>query len=156
MTTTKVHHGNPFDGFFPEERTERQKSRYSNIWFRVCVSQIPPRDDQFEHQLDMGRLLIPNILEHKRFTNNGSLFFCFPERWMSQKEQYHFIELLVHHPSIVKAEMTVVDMFTMSPVILTHLENDDLRQVTPKKHVDGLSPATNRALSKIGKDEDEE
>ena len=74
---------------------------------------------------------------------------------MSQKEQYHFIELLVHHPSIVKAEMTVVDMFTMSPVILTHLEYDDLRQITLKKHVDGLSPAINKALSKFKSEEEE-
>jgi len=154
MKTHVISQQNPFDGYFPEERTERQKSRYSNIQFRVCVSQIPPRDDQFEHQLDMGRLLIPTILEHKKFTNNGSLFFCFPERWMSQKEQYHFIELLVHHPSVAKAEMTVVDMFTISPVILTHLENDDLRLITLKKHVDGLSPAIDKALSKIKRDDE--
>lgn len=155
MSRTKINQGNPFDGYFPDGRTERQKSRYPNIWFRVCVSQIPPRDDQFQFQLDMGRALIPQILEHKKFSNNGNLTFCFPERWMSQNEQIHFIELLVHHPSVVKSKLTIVDMFTMSPLILTNLEVDDLRQISLKKHVNGLSLATSKALAKIEKDEED-
>lgn len=115
----------------------------------VCVSQIPPRDSQFDFQLEMGRDLIEKVLHHTTFTNNGNLFFCFPERWLSQKEQHYFVQLLTKHPSIVKADMTQIDMITMSPLIVSNLYNDDCRCLTLKKHVEGLDKKTYNVLDKL-------
>lgn len=157
MNSTKISTGNPLDGYFPKEPTESQRKRFANIWFRVCVSQIPPRDSQFDFQLDMGRNLIEKVLHHTAFANNGTLFFCFPERWLSQKEQYYFVPLLTKHPSIVKADMTQIDMITMSPLIVTNLWNEDCRCLTLKKHVEGLDKKTHDVIAKLnldGYDED--
>ena len=148
---TQIFQGNPFHGFesFGDGPNEDQKKRNPKIWFRVLVSQLPPRDEQFLFHLEMGRSHIQAVLEHRKLGSNN-LFFCFPERWMCAKEEMMFIPLLEKHPEILKSQLTIVSMITKSPLIAGNLRKDDLRSLrNPKLELGGLTKATQKLVEKF-------
>lgn len=123
MTTTVSRAGEWIFGRFPDQPTDRQINHYKNMWWRVALSHIPPRDPRFEFEIDLGIAQIPAVLSHKplRFNQKGDgqyICFFFPERWMTTQEEQFFPYQLTQHPQVTAAKMTVVEMVTKSPLII--------------------------------------
>lgn len=150
MTFQTISQREPF-GFaaFGNGPTEEQQKCNDKIWFRVLVSQIPPRNSRFEFYLEMGRQHIDAVLEHKKLDIDGYIMFCFPERWMNAKEQMLFIPLLQKHPLFKKSKgITTVDIITASPLIVTNLHKDDLAVFKEEKAKEGGLSAKTHELEK--------
>ncbi len=125
---------------FPAKPTDRQLATYKNLWWRVALSHIPPRDERFEFERDFGMPLIPAVLEHRplRFglkVDGGGqhLTFVFPERWLTTQEEYSFVSRLTEHPEVKAAKLTVVDLVTKSPLLIGSFIRDDILIISDPK-----------------------
>lgn len=129
--TPPIRMGSPLDWFieaFPKEPVESQKRDIPNIWFRVGVMKdIPPTDSRFEYCLDMGMPNIEKILFHEPLNLDGELTFVFPERHMTVHDEHGFVYMLVKHPQIRAAKMTIVDIVTKSPLLISGFRREDIR-----------------------------
>lgn len=139
MSTITTHRpGDWIGALFPASPTDRQMEMCLNIWWRVCVMHIPPRDQRFECEREFGSGKLDAVLTHQPLlpdyrTKNGKgrhLLFVFPERHLSTQEEYVFVPRLITHPDIQSAKMTVIDLVTKSPLIVGNFIRDDVRIVS--------------------------
>ncbi len=121
---------------FPKCMTERQMLEWRNIWWRVCVSHIPPRSERFEFERDFGCGKLEAILEHqplnlKPVCDGGyHLLLMFPERHLSTQEEYVLVPLLAKHPEIREMKLIIIDIVTKSPLIVGNFLKDDVRIIS--------------------------
>lgn len=158
MSVTVSRPGDWIGGLFPPSPTREQLEAHRNIWWRVCLMHIPPRDPRFEFELEFGMQHIEAVLEHRPFnvgttTDCGRgqhILFVFPERWMTTQEEYVFVPMLQAHPQIVEKQMTVVDLVTKSALIIGSFIRDDIRIVKRADEADqmGVSRACSDAWRK--------
>lgn len=135
MATTVSAPGAWINRFFPRHQTDRQMREWKNIWWRVLVSHIPPRDPFFEYERDFGSGLIPAVLAGDPFrpdmlVGDGRgirLLFVFPERHLTTQEEYIFLHKLKEHPLVMGAQLAVIDVVTKSPLLIGSLLRDDIR-----------------------------
>ena len=140
----------------PKEMTERQLKDWFNIFWRVALMWIPPRDERFDYIREMGSGQIDAVLNNEPLkmsatTSNGGqhIIFIFPERHMTTQEEYVFADCLVKHHQIVDAPLTIIDMVTKSPLLIGSLLADDIRIIKDTKDFDmGLSNAHRAAKFK--------
>ncbi len=114
---------------FPKLRTPRQLAQNKNFWFRIALSHIPPRDERFEYERDIGMAAIPHVLAHTTLRVAGdppSLDFFFPERWMSTQEEQAFVYRLMSHPQLTGLPLVRVDIVTKSPLLIGSFIRDDI------------------------------
>jgi hypothetical protein len=149
--------GIPGDWIFNEENfgktiTTRQLQEWQNIWWRVAVLHIPPRDQRFDFFREMGSGLIDKVFAHQplgvhRIKEGGQrLFFVFPERHMTTQEEYYFLQRLQTHPDIVSAKLSIIDIVTKSPLIIGSLLKQDVRIITAEEWPGGLPLGLQEAM----------
>jgi len=117
--------------FFPAKGpTPKQKTHWSNIWWRVLVSMVAPRDEFFDARRDVGAMRIEPVLQkgalyltERRF----HLGYFFPERWLTVDEEEEFVNNLVTHPEVAEADLVVIDLITKSQSIVKNFLPDDVR-----------------------------
>jgi hypothetical protein len=120
--------------------------RYKEDEYRVplacaIVRDLPPRDEEFEYFLEMGRGYIDRIFEQTDLglPKDGYMHMVFPERWMSCVEQRFIIVALNKHPQakLVKG----VYIMTSSPILIGEMYGAVRMLDFPgkKKHVDAFS-----------------
>jgi hypothetical protein len=118
---------------FPEAPTPRQMETWGNIWWRVVLPWIPPRDSRFDFERDFGMTKIDDVLNKKPLKldttvkSGGHVLFVFPERWLSTQEEYTFTPDLKENPTIKNSKMTIIDIVTKSPLILGSFIKEDVR-----------------------------
>jgi len=137
MSIRAVKPGSWINDLFPKGPTERQLQDCFNIWWRICLMHIPPRDTRYEFDRDWGMGQIDAVMEHLPIKLDHSvsgggqqIMFVFPERWMSTQEEYMFVPMLKSHPQIVEAKLTIIDIVTKSPLIIGNFLKDDVRIVS--------------------------
>lgn len=75
------------EGHFSSSPTHEQIKEWKNIWWRVALSWIPPRDSRFDYGREMGCNLIDNVFNKcplgiaKTKSGGQHLMFVFPERY---------------------------------------------------------------------------
>ena len=128
------------DELFPKSITKRQVEIWGNIWWRVALMHIPPRDSRFDYDRDFGLGQIEAVLNKEPLnmgvvTKGGGqqIMFVFPERWLSTQEEQIFPVALSENPQIKKAKMTIIDLVTKSPLIIGNFIKEDIRIITKKK-----------------------
>lgn len=137
--------GEWLNDIFPRKMTDRQLKDCFNIWWRVALMHIPPRDPRFDFDRDWGMPKIEAVLEHKLLkmdtmveTGGQQIMFVFPERWMTTQEEYFFSSMLKSHPQIRDAKLTIIDIVTKSPLIIGDRIKEDIRIVKPTDDPDGM------------------
>ena len=131
---------------FPTHPTARQLQHWKNIFWRVALMWIPPRDERFEFINEMGRAHLDAVLNNQLLkiskTNNGGqrIFFVFPERYLTTQEEHVFCDCLARHDQILAAKLTIIDLVTKSPLIIGNFLSDDVRVIKDTTNYDrGLS-----------------
>jgi hypothetical protein len=132
-TVTKP--GQWIESFFPKAMTMEQVKAWKNIWWRVALMHIPPRDDRFQFERDFGMGQIQAALNKEplnmgRVTKTGKgqqIMFVFPERWLSTQEEQLFIPALYENKQIKDAGLTIIDIVTKSPLIIGNFIKEDIR-----------------------------
>ena len=135
--------------FLPNKMTERQLAHWRNIWWRIALTWIPPRDSRFDFMREMGSPQIDNVLTNKPLkfgvqTDGGGqhILFVFPERHLTTQEEHIFVPSLWGHHQIVDATLTIIDIVTKSPLILGNFLADDVRIIKDEEDWEtGLSNA---------------
>lgn len=141
---------------FENGPNDRQIETWKNIWWRICLMHIPPRDSRFDYEREMGSQLVESVLEHRSLnvkkTKAGDgqrLLFVFPERYMTTQEEYYFIPMLRKHPDVVDMKLNIIDVVTKSALIIGNFIKDDIRIVKPEgAELMGISQATSDAMKK--------
>lgn len=141
MSTTAKRPGQWIGELFPKRPTTEQLQEWRNIWWRVVVTSVPPRDQKFEYEREMGGPLVEKVLRHQplgltKIGEKGGqhLLFVFPERWMSTQEEQAFVPLLRVHPDIWNASLTIIDIATKSPLIIGNFLKEDVRIWRSEEH----------------------
>lgn len=121
---------------FPDKMTPEQIANCKNIWWRVALTHIPPRDPEFEYLKEWGAGNIEPALYHEPLklsaeTKGGGqhVGFFFPERHITTQEEYVFVPMLKSHPQIVNAKLTIIDIVTKSALIIGNFLKYDVRIV---------------------------
>lgn len=139
---------------FPRKPTKRQLEHWFNVFWRVALLWIPPRDERFEYLRDMGAAQIDAVLNNlplnmSATTESGGqhIMFIFPERHMTTQEESVFADSLARHHQIIHAKMTVIEIATKSALILTNFLSDDVRVIKDTGDFQtGLSNAHRQAV----------
>lgn len=157
MTIKVSSPGRWINDLFPSKPTDRQLQDCFNIWWRVCLMHIPPRDQRYEYERDFGMPKLEPILEHRPFKldtivkgGGQQLLLIFPERWLTTQEEYMLVPQIKSHPQVKDAKLTIVDIVTKSPLIVGNFLKDDIRIVKPGDDPDGMgiNKATRKAMEK--------
>ena len=132
--------GRWINDIFPTKMTTEQIKTWNNIWWRVALMHIPPRDSRFDYERDFGMGQIDAVLNKEPLnmsvvTKGGGqhIMFVFPERWLSTQEEQMFPYELKNNPQIKKAKMTVIDLVTKSPLIIGNFIKEDIRIISKKE-----------------------
>jgi hypothetical protein len=113
--------------FFPKGPTNRQISEWGNIWWRVVVSSLPPRHEQFEYMRSIGSGLVESVLLHQPLRSHRHLCFFFPEQMLSTQEEQLFVPMLQSHPDVVNEPFTIIDICTKSALLIGNFIKEDIR-----------------------------
>lgn len=125
--------GDWISDLFEKGPNAEQLKEYRNIWYRIVVSWIPPRDPRWEYELNFGARDVEAVLNgtqlspKNRVEKGQHLYFVFPERHMSTQEEYIFLHKLENHPDVMNLGLTIVDMVTKSPLIIGRCLKWDIR-----------------------------
>lgn len=135
---------------FPTKPTTRQLLHWHNIFWRVALMWIPPRDERFEFIKEFGASQIDAVLNNQpikmgKVTSSGEgqhILFVFPERYLTTQEESVFVDCLARHDQIMAAKLTIIDVVTKSPLIVGNFLADDVRVIKDTQNFDtGLSNA---------------
>ena len=137
----------------PSKPTKRQFAYWNNIWWRVALPWLPPRDSRFDFIRDMGSPQLDKVLaneplkfDHTTKSGGQHLLFVFPERHLTTQEEYTFVPSLYAHHQIIDAKMTVIDLVTKSALIIGNFLKDDVCIIKDEEDWDtGLSNAHRQA-----------
>ena len=154
MTITAGRPGDWIFNQFPDTPTDRQLQYWKNIFWRVAVMWIPPRDARFDMEREMGVGQIENVLQNKPLnmavtTSDGGqhIMFVFPERHMTTQEEQQFPDCLARHHQIIDAPLTIIDLVTKSALIVGGCLSDDVRVIKDTEDFEtGISNAQRQAV----------
>jgi hypothetical protein len=137
-----------FSGAVPAVKSGSRESYKVPIACAI-VRDLPPRDEDFEYFLEMGRGYIDPIFEQTDLglPKDGYMYMVFPERWMSCQEQRYLIVALCAHPQA--QEIKGLYIITSSPILIGEMygENVILDFPDKKKHVqafESFEPAVDK------------
>jgi hypothetical protein len=153
MTVTAGRPGDWIFNEFPDTPTDRQLKYWRNIFWRVAVMWIPPRDPRFDMWRDMGSGQIEAVLHNEPLkmavtTEDGGqhIMFLFPERHLTTQEEQQFPVCLYRHHQIVDAPLTVIDLVTKSALIVGGFLSDDVLVIKDTEDFEtGISNAQREA-----------
>lgn len=142
---------------FDRKMADRQHEYWGNIFWRVAVMSIPPRDPRFEFIKEMGCGQLDNILCDRPInmsatTERGGqhLRLVFPERHLTTQEEHILVPCLQWHHQIKDAPLTIIDIVTKSPLMVGNFLKEDVRIIRDAEDFDnGLSNECRKAFPKL-------
>ena len=151
-TIKATHPGDWIFSQFPTHPTDRQLQHWKNIFWRIALMWIPPRDERFEFINEIGRTQLDPVLNNQPLkmttTPNGSgqhILFIFPERHLTTQEEHVFCDCLTRHHQILTAQLSIIDVVTKSPLIIGNFLSDDVRVIKDTQDFNGGLSNAHRA-----------
>lgn len=153
MTITARRPGDWIFKEFSDTPTDRQLQYWKNIFWRVAVMWIPPRDARFDMCREIGARQIEAALHNKPLnmgltTSDGGqhVMFVFPERHLTTQEEQQFPDCLARHHQIIDAPLTIIDLVTKSALIVGGFLAGDVRVIKDTEDFEtGISNAQRQA-----------
>ena len=125
--------GSVVDRAFKDYDFKDPKTKHDGVYYQcACVRDIPPRDEMWEYEREIGMAFLDdifNLKKHNRLEAGITLLFMFPERWLSIREQQCFVHALGEYQKKFKIRFKMVQIVTSSPLIVGDFHREQVRIV---------------------------
>lgn len=132
---TCVAPGGVFTRAFADYDFDSPRAKTNGIYYQcLCVSNIPPRDEMWELEREMGSGFLDDLMNCNKITNfDGEITFFFPERWLSVQEQSAFTLAIEAYQKKYKPVLKMIQIATSSPMIVGNFAREQVRVLKYEK-----------------------